>query len=429
MQSWILIGIALTIVAVIWISGSGTKKSSQNDTQAKPTITGLTPQDVQRNLEEAERNRAADLQKLNNQGAFAPGQDPNGGYVGGTVMNGSNNGQDEIEKEKRKRDYESLFSSNVAASYRQPAQSSAGGQLTPNSSSDLATTTAPAINTQQQLTPQQIDQNIAAVDKEIAQLQAMPDRMPQTSSAPSTSVLGASSSAQDYVSSAYRDQQPSTDPQPQRDQARRVTTQHNQASGKDLVVFEGTVLESALVNRLNGDFSGPVICMMTNDIYSHDHSRLLIPAGTKILGESKKVDAFGQERLAVVFHRLIMPDGYSVDLDQFPGLNQIGETALKDKVNNHYFKIFGASIAIGSIAGLASIGTSTSSVTGLPTSPSDAYRQGVSASLAQSSMQVLNRFLNILPTVTIREGHRVKIYLMEDLHVPDYQHHEMPPDL
>ena len=202
----------------------------------------------------------------------------------------------------------------------------------------------------------------------------------------------------------------------------------NQASGKDYVVFEGTVLETALVTRLNGDFSGPVICMLTNSIYSHDGQRLLIPAGTKVLGETKRVEGFGQTRLAVAFHRLIMPDGFSVDLDQFHGLNQIGETGLKDQVNHHYLQIFGASIAVGAIGGLAQIGTNTSSL-GIPQTPTDAYRQGVAASLAQSSTHILDRFLNLLPTITIREGHRVKVYLTQDLLVPDYAQHEMPSNL
>jgi type IV secretory pathway VirB10-like protein len=64
------------------------------------------------------------------------------------------------------------------------------------------------------------------------------------------------------------------------------------------------------------------------------------------------VDTFGQTRLAVAFHGLIMPDGYSVSLDQFKGMNQIGDTRLRDQVNNHYFKIFGASLAVGASAGL-----------------------------------------------------------------------------
>jgi type IV secretion system protein VirB10 len=123
-----------------------------------------------------------------------------------------------------------------------------------------------------------------------------------------------------------------------------------------------------------------------------------------------------------------MPDGYAVDLDQFQGLNQIGETGLKDQVNHHYFQIFGASIAVGAIAGLAEAGTNTSTV-GAPLTTADAYRQGVAASLSQSSIHILDRFLNLLPTITIREGHRVKVYLMQDLLVPDYNQHTMSSDL
>ena len=66
--------------------------------------------------------------------------------------------------------------------------------------------------------------------------------------------------------------------------------------------------------------------------------------------------------MAVVFHRLIMPDGYSVDLDQFSGLNQIGEMGLKDKVDNHYVEIFGTPIALGVIAGAAEMTQGGSSI-------------------------------------------------------------------
>jgi type IV secretory pathway VirB10-like protein len=75
--------------------------------------------------------------------------------------------------------------------------------------------------------------------------------------------------------------------------------------------------------------------------------------------------------MAVVFHRLIMPDGYSVDLDQFQGLDQIGEEGLKDKVNNHYLQIFGTSIALGVVAGASQItqGGGTVTTSGSQASP------------------------------------------------------------
>src|SRR5439155_20300001 len=124
--------------------------------------------------------------------------------------------------------------------------------------------------------------------------------------------------------------------------------------------------------------------------------------------------SFGHPPLAVGLHRITMTDRYSLDLDQLKGLNQIGQTGLKDQINHHYLQIFVASVAVGAIAGLAEAGTNTSSV-GLPQNRTDAYRQGVAASLAQSSTHILDRFLNLLPTITIREGHRVKVYLIEDI--------------
>ena len=190
-------------------------------------------------------------------------------------------------------------------------------------------------------------------------------------------------------------------------------------------LFEGTILETVLTNRLDGSFSGPVNCMVTTAVYSQDGLKLLIPQGARVLGEAKKLESFGQERLAVFFHRLIMPDGFSVSLDQFQGLDQSGETGLRDRVNHHYLQIFGVSIAIGAFAGLAQANTRY----GLDESAADAYRQGVAGSLSQSSLHILDRYLNVLPTFTIREGYRIKIYLSQDLALPAYEEHPVRGDL
>jgi type IV secretion system protein VirB10 len=134
---------------------------------------------------------------------------------------------------------------------------------------------------------------------------------------------------------------------------------------------------------------------------------------------------FGQARLAVSFHRLIMVDGYSVSLDQFKGLDQEGATALRDKVNNHYARIFGASLAIGVLGGVAQLGSGTV----LDSDASDRIRQGFGVGMANAGEHILDRFLNILPTVTIREGARIKIYLSNDLLLPDYSTHSIPATL
>jgi type IV secretion system protein TrbI len=199
------------------------------------------------------------------------------------------------------------------------------------------------------------------------------------------------------------------------------------AVGQPYLVYEGSVLDTVLMNRLDGDAVGPVKVLVSNPLYSHDHQHVIIPEGTVVLGEAKKIGAAGfgqQRRMAVVFHRLIMPDGYSVDLDQFQGLDQIGEEGLKDKVNNHYLQIFGTSIALGVIAGASQITQGGGTIT---TSGSQGFTNGAAASVSQSAATILDRFIQIPPTITIREGHRVKVYFTQDMLLPAYSNHRISP--
>jgi len=204
---------------------------------------------------------------------------------------------------------------------------------------------------------------------------------------------------------------------------RPVEADIDSAKGQPYLVYEGSVLDTVLMNRLDGDAAGPVKVLVSNPLYSHDHQHVIIPEGTVVLGEAKKLGSSGfgqQRRMAVVFHRLIMPDGYSVDLDQFHGLDQIGEEGLKDKVNNHYFEIFGASIALGLIAGAGEITQGGGTIS---TSGSQAFTTGTAGSISQSANTILDRFMQIPPTITIREGHRVKIYFTQDMLLPAYSNH------
>jgi type IV secretory pathway VirB10-like protein len=177
------------------------------------------------------------------------------------------------------------------------------------------------------------------------------------------------------------------------------------------------VIETALLNRIDGTFAGPVMCLVTTPVFSHDRQQTLIPAGARVLGSAVPVESWGDSRLAVSFHRLVMPDGHTYNLDRFTGLDQIGETGLRDSVNRHYLQVFGASVAIGAISGLAQYNTRGGfEAYGF----GDSYRQAAGASLAASTGRVLDRYLNILPTVTIREGFRIKVYLTNDLDLPVY---------
>jgi type IV secretion system protein TrbI len=198
------------------------------------------------------------------------------------------------------------------------------------------------------------------------------------------------------------------------------------AAGKLFRLMEDTVLETVLVNRISGASVGPIITMITTDVYSMNGGHLLIPKGTRILGSVTAVASMNQERLFVAFHRMIMPDGYSVSLDKFQGLDVVGQAGLRDLVNHHYLKIFGTSIALAAIAATAQIGNNSSFGTydwGVQ------MRSGISESMSQSSQRILERFMNTLPTFTIRERTRVKIMLSGDLLLPDIKNHTMDPDI
>jgi type IV secretion system protein VirB10 len=213
---------------------------------------------------------------------------------------------------------------------------------------------------------------------------------------------------------------PSPAPVKAAEETRRKPLDFDPAAQPTVWLPEDTVIEAVLTNRLDGDAVGPVDCMITSDVYEPGTRVLLIPQGARVLGEASAVSSLGQARLAVAFHRIIVPGvrTYSIPLDKpVPALGQTGDVGLHDKVNNHYSSIFGASLAVGAIGGLAQIGNGTS---GFGYDPSVEIRNGMTQSMGQSSSRILDRFLNRMPTITIREGTRVRIILTDDLQLPTY---------
>jgi type IV secretion system protein VirB10 len=180
---------------------------------------------------------------------------------------------------------------------------------------------------------------------------------------------------------------------------------------------EGTVIETILLNRLDGEFSGPVITQVSNDIYSRAGLELLIPKGSRLLGEGREVNSFDQRRLAIFFHRLILPNQKSLSLDKFRGLDQIGETGVVSKIDHHYLEIFGTSLALGGIGGLMQIGA----YGGYGYDPALGFRVGLTERMGSSAEQVLAKFLNKLPTIKVLEGTRIKVILTNDLTLEAYE--------
>jgi type IV secretion system protein TrbI len=444
LQAFVLVGLALLMVLIMALTGHKRPAPTANSetTTSVPNLVPLNTDkvtDFEKRIEDTQRASApqAEAALLRQQKQLAaegtgPAQplpsspygtpvtspNPNGAYPPGAYASAlpqpveGQPASDPLKDEQRKRQYVSLFSDNVALTYRKEVN----GQ-TANSSSPTATAHNDPLSAQDQL--------IAQAGAELARQGQLLTQAQQAGLASRAPFASQSATPNTPLTTLSQEQSETARPKT----SEPISAQSNSAQGRSFVLFEGTVVEAVLVNRLDGSFSGPVECLVSNDVYSHDRQHILIPAGSKVLGEATKVDTLGQMRLAVAFHRLIMPDGYSVNLDQFHsavrGLDQQGATALKDKVNNHYTRIFGASLALGVLGSAAQVGTGSA----LEANGADRIREGFSAGLATAGEQILDRFLNILPTVTIREGTRVKIYLSGDLLLPDYRTHSLPSDI
>lgn len=303
---------------------------------------------------------------------------------------------DALEGERRRRDYESLFSSNVVLS-RRPEPERPDGGVRPEDSQLFRPETAEA----------SIDDIADAAIR--ATTRASVSTGSTRAREPVAPPLSGSASG------------PLATPGPAANARVETRTPPISAAGPLHRLLEGTVIDAVLANRLDGSSAAPVDCLVTNAVYSHSGHAVLIPAGARVLGETKPVQTFGETRLAVTFHRLLLPNGETYGLDQFLGLNQIGDAGLKDKVNQHYLATFGAAAGVGLIGGLSqylgSAGLSGGNGSGDSTV---IIAGGAGQSTSQAALQVMNRFLNRLPTVTIREGHRVKVYLTSDLELPVY---------
>jgi len=198
----------------------------------------------------------------------------------------------------------------------------------------------------------------------------------------------------------------------------------DQYQGRLYRIFEGTVLEGVVTNHIDGGFNGPILVMLTTDYYSHDHQKLLMPQGTRLIGTVQSVGSSQQRKMFVTFHRAVCPDGFSLDFDKYIGLDPLGTTGLATKVDHGYFQAFAAAAAVGGIGGLAQIGNNGSVL-----DPSTEIRNGISEQMASEGEQILNHFLNRLPVITLKEGSRARVYVGRDILIPSYAEHRMDPTL
>jgi len=183
------------------------------------------------------------------------------------------------------------------------------------------------------------------------------------------------------------------------------------------VVQAGAVIPAALITGIRSDLPGQVTAQVTENVYDSPTGRyLLIPQGSKLIGTYDSQISFGQDRVLLVWTRLIMPNGRSTVLERQSGADTQGFAGLEDQVDYHWLRLFAAA-ALSTVLGVGSELGATNNDNGIV----QALREGSSTSLNQTGQQVVRRNLNIQPTITIRPGFPVRVIVNRDLVLAPYR--------
>jgi type IV secretory pathway VirB10-like protein len=186
------------------------------------------------------------------------------------------------------------------------------------------------------------------------------------------------------------------------------------------VVQAGAVIPAALITGIRSDLPGQVTAQVTENVYDSPTGRyLLVPQGSKLIGTYDSQVSFGQDRVLLVWTRLIMPSGRSIVLERQPGADTQGFAGLEDEVDHHWGRLFGAA-ALSTLLGIGAELGATNNDSAVLT----ALRRGSTDSLNQTGQQVVRRNLNIQPTITIRPGFPVRVIVNRDLMLAPYRTRE-----
>jgi len=182
------------------------------------------------------------------------------------------------------------------------------------------------------------------------------------------------------------------------------------------VLQAGAVISAALITGIRSDLPGQITAQVTENIYDSPTGRiLLVPQGTRIIGQYDNNVQFGQRRVLLVWNRLILPNGRSIVLERQPGADTQGYAGLEDGVDYHWWDLAKAA----GLSTLLSVGAE------LAVNDEDrllrAIRNGGQDTINDAGQQIIRRQLNVAPTLTIRPGFPVRVIVTRDLVFEPYR--------
>src|SRR5438132_3652191 len=189
----------------------------------------------------------------------------------------------------------------------------------------------------------------------------------------------------------------------------------------------GFVIPAVLLSGVNSEVPGTIIAQVAQDVYDNaTGSDLLIPQGARLIGSYSANVQFGQSRLFVVWQRVVYPDGRALDIAAEPGTDSAGYAGFKDRVDSHWVRIFGSAVLMSAITAGVAYSQDRYQSNGNYYAPprfSDELSQAVGQQFVQAAAKLLEKNLDIAPTLKIRPGYGFSVLLIKDFVLPrPYQH-------
>lgn len=179
------------------------------------------------------------------------------------------------------------------------------------------------------------------------------------------------------------------------------------------VIAEGTLIHASLESAINSDLHGYLRASVREPVYSEDGTQVLIPRGSRLIGQYKSGISQGQARFFIVWMRLITPTGISIHLGS-SGVDSLGVSGMgADEINRHFWERFGTASLVSLIGvGPTIVGRNKDT----PDSPGSSYRTAISGSFSQSANQILEQDNAIAPTLKTYQGKPIMVFVAKDLH-------------
>jgi type IV secretion system protein VirB10 len=204
-----------------------------------------------------------------------------------------------------------------------------------------------------------------------------------------------------------------------RSDAKEWQSPYSRESGRKYELKTGTVIPGIMVSGVNSDLPGSLIAQVSQNVFDTATGRnLIIPQGSKLYGVYDSRVIYGQSRVLIAWNRVIFPDASSVTLGAMPGTDISGYAGFKDKVDNHYLRIFGSAIMMSLISGGLSYAVdqvSTNDSESDSSTVQDEMTAALAAQLGQTTLQLLQKNLNIKPTLEIRPGYQFNVIITKDV--------------